>query len=79
MKIIKIYSPFNFEIKGDSDQIYLIDTQKDRCTCIDWTMQTARLKPSEAENYKPSYQCKHIKWILAKVEKYGHNLERLQL
>ena len=79
MKILKIHSPYHFDVMGDSGEIYLIDILKDRCTCMDWTMQTARLKPSETEHYKPTYQCKHIRWIIAKVEKYGHNLESLNI
>jgi len=75
MKIVKIHSPYNFDVRGSKEQIYLVDIAKDRCTCMDWTMQTARLKPSETADYKPTYQCKHIQWIIAKVEKYGHNLE----
>lgn len=77
MKIIKIRSPYHFDVRGDSGQIYLVNILKDHCTCMDWVMQTARLKPSEVEDYKPTYQCKHIRWIIAKVEKYGHNLESL--
>lgn len=67
MELVKIVSPIHFNVLGDTSKryeqtIYLVDIEKERCTCNDWRMQTARLLPSE-QKVKPTYTCKHLKFI----------------
>ena len=72
MKIIKIISPIHFNVSGDyssrykRESVYLVDIEKERCTCNDWRIQTARLLPSE-QNHKPTYACKHINFVFKEL------------
>ncbi len=59
-----MYSPFDFDVMGDSGDKYLVNIEKETCTCMDWVMQTARMLPSDIEaKIKPSYACKHVRFV----------------
>jgi len=71
MKIVKIISPIHYDVIGDEgkkskhgkDYVqtrYLVDIEKEHCTCHDWRMTTSRM-------VKPSYKCKHIKFVLEEL------------
>ena len=70
MKLLRVISPTHFDVEGDVSRrnptptIYIVDIEKERCTCINWIMETARLRPSETEDYIPTYACKHINFVL---------------
>lgn len=56
-----MHSHSDFDVLGDSGEVYLVNIEKETCTCMDWVMQTARMLPSDIEaRIKPTYSCKHI-------------------
>lgn len=70
MQILKIYTPFDFDVIGDSGEKYLVNIEKESCTCMDWVMQTARMLPSDIETkVNPSYCCKHVKFVQSHFSK----------
>ena len=64
MKLLRAYSNIDFDVLGDTGNKYMVNIEKETCTCMDWVMQTARILPIDIETrVKPSYACKHVRFV----------------